>query len=123
MSTVLIVEDDPDMCDLERQALSYRGHVVITAGNGAEALDRLEDSHPCVILLDLMMPVMDGLTFLAERARRGLAIDIPVLCLTASGGEMTSRAIGLGATECLQKPADFRRLMERIAFHCKPTTP
>jgi DNA-binding response OmpR family regulator len=73
---------------------------------------------PCVILLDLMMPVMDGLTFLAERKRRHLAEEVPVVCVSAAGEEMTADALRLGAKECIPKPADFDELCQRVAHYC-----
>ena len=65
MPTVLIIEDDPDMRELERTALECWGFDVHVAPNGREGLRVLSEHRPCVILLDLMMPIMDGLTFLA----------------------------------------------------------
>jgi len=118
MSTVLVIEDDPDMREIERTALSCGGHDVLLASNGREGLRALEDRTPCVILLDLMMPVMDGLTFLVERKRRGVAANVPVLCLSAAGDQVVDRALGLGAKECLQKPVDFDELCERVAHYC-----
>lgn len=118
MATVLVIEDDPDMREIERTALSCGGHHVVTAHNGAEGLRVLEQHKPCVILLDLMMPVMDGLTFLVERERRGLGPDIPVLCISAGGSEMMSHALRLGAKECIHKPTDLDELCERVAHYC-----
>ena len=117
--TVLIVDDDPDMRDLERTMLLCSGYDVRLASNGSEALRELERSRPCMVLLDLMMPVMDGLTFLLERGRSPALADIPVVCVTAGGPEMLQHALRLGALECLEKPADFDRLCERVAHHCE----
>ncbi len=64
-----------------------------------------------------MMPVMDGLTFLAERSRRGLAASVPVLCLSSADREMTAYAIRLGARECLPKPSDVDTLCDRISHY------
>ena len=119
MATVLVIEDDPDMREIERTALSCGGHRVLTAHNGSDGLRQLEGRRPCLILLDLMMPVMDGLTFLVERRRRGLAADVPVICVTAGGDEMMRHALRLGARECLEKPADLDTLCERVSRYCK----
>ena len=119
MATVLVIEDDPDMREIERTALSCGGHHVLTANNGHEGLRQLEQQRPCVILLDLMMPVMDGLTFLVERARRGVASDVPVICVTAGGDEMIRHAMRLGAKECLGKPADLDHLCQRVTHYCR----
>jgi len=118
LATVLIIEDDPDMRELERTALTGSGHEVMLAANGREGLRELERRKPCVILLDLMMPVMDGLTFLIERERRGLGTDIPVVCVSAGGIDIMTRAMRLGARHCIQKPADFDELCDRVAYYC-----
>lgn len=120
LATVLVIEDDPDMRELERTALTCSGHEVMLASNGREGLRELEQRRPCVILLDLMMPVMDGLTFLVERKRRGVGTDVPVVCVSAGGHDIVSRAMGLGAQACIHKPADFDELCERVAEFCGP---
>lgn len=118
MATVLVIEDDPDMRELERAVLGCAGYDVLLAANGREGLDALARQRPCVIILDLMMPVMDGLTFLAECRKRHLADTVPVLCVSAAGEEMVDHALSLGARECIHKPADFEVLCERVAYHC-----
>jgi DNA-binding response OmpR family regulator len=119
-TTVLVIEDDPDMREIEKTALGYIGCDVLLATNGKEGLDTLAQTRPCVILLDLMMPIMDGLTFLAERRKRQLAPDVPILCVSAGGQEMVAHALRLGAAECIHKPADFEQLCERVAHYCHP---
>lgn len=105
------------MREVESQVLGYAGYDVVLARNGVEALERLQQ-RPAVILLDLMMPVMDGLTFLAERRRLAVGADIPVLCLSAGGDEMLRHAIRLGASECMSKPPDFDALCDRVEHYC-----
>ncbi len=119
MATVLVIEDDPDMREIEKTALSCGGHNVLLATNGREGLLALEESRPCLILLDLMMPVMDGLTFLRERERRGVAADVPVVCVSAGGNDLMTRALDLGARECIAKPVDFDVLCDTVAVHCR----
>jgi CheY-like chemotaxis protein len=118
MPSVLLVEDDPDMQTLERLSLEGEGYQVSTANNGAEALRYLDSATPCVIVLDLMMPVMDGLTFLAERTERGLAEGVPVVCVSAGGPELMRRARELGAVACFDKPADFEALCDAVGRFC-----
>jgi len=120
MATVLIVEDDPDMREIERAMLGCAGHDVMLAANGREGLEMLAAQQPCVILLDLMMPVMDGLTFLAERRKLGLAEGIPIVCVTAGTENLKKQALRLGARECLPKPTDFEDLCELVAQYCRP---
>ena len=119
MPTVLIIEDDPDMRELERVALDCSGYEVLCANNGREGLRQVYEAHPCVILLDLMMPGMDGLTFLAELRRHELGRKLPVVCVTAAGPEMTAQALRLGAQECLSKPTDLDDLCARVGEYCK----
>lgn len=119
MPRVLIIEDDPDMQALERMALECSGFDVATANDGAEGLQRLRRDRPCVVLLDLMMPVMDGLTFLAERQKDQIGTDVPVICVSAGGPEMLAEARGLGAAECVHKPADFDALTELVERYCR----
>jgi CheY-like chemotaxis protein len=81
--SVLIVEDDLDAARLYAELLADGGLDVRTAGNGREGLDRLAESLPSVIVLDLMMPVMDGFTFLDIVQRDPVWCRIPVIILTA----------------------------------------
>lgn len=119
MPTVLIVEDDPDIRTLERHALEGGGYDVAVATNGREGLQRLRGGAvPCLILLDLMMPVMDGLAFLAERRKTHIGEDIPVVCVTAGGPELMARARELGAIACVDKPTDFEDLCEVVRQYC-----
>ncbi|CAN5880223.1 response regulator [soil metagenome] len=118
MHTVLVIEDDPDMREIERTALGGDGYVLVMATNGWEGLEALAQVRPCLILLDLMMPGMDGLTFLAERHKRQLAEGVPILCLSAASDAMVEHALRLGALECIQKPVDFEQLFDRVGRYC-----
>ena len=118
MPVVLVIEDDPLQRDLERTALSFAGHQVELAANGHEALRVLERRRPCLILLDLIMPAMDGLTFLLERERRQVAADVPVVCVSGANERVVAQAIRLGAKECIPKPADLDVLCDRVTHYC-----
>ncbi|MEO6235381.1 MAG: response regulator [Vicinamibacterales bacterium] len=119
MPTVLIVEDDPDIRMLERHALEGGGYDVAMATNGLEGLQRLRGGAvPCLILLDLMMPVMDGLSFLAERRKSHVCEEVPVVCVTAGGPELMARARELGAIACVDKPTDFEDLCDVVRQYC-----
>lgn len=97
---VLVVEDDEDVRECLEEALVGAGLDVDTAANGREALERLDGADPpAMILLDLMMPVLDGLGFMVERAAREDLRAIPVVVLTASGVRRVE-----GARAVLQKP-------------------
>ena len=82
--TVLLVEDDTDIREAVGEVLTDHGYRVVTAGHGAAALERLRDgTRPDVILLDLMMPVMDGATFRATQKADPALAGIPVVVMTA----------------------------------------
>jgi CheY-like chemotaxis protein len=120
MPIVLIVEDDYDFRELERTLLQTHGYTVITAANGAEALSILQTQQPCVILLDLMMPIMDGLTFLREcEGARGTTKVAPVICVTAGGKDLAAEAVRRGAAHCLPKPTDLDELCETVDRFCR----
>ena len=102
---ILAIEDDPSLRALYVDAFEGDGFEVITAANGAEGLDRLE-SRPDVILLDLMMPVMDGYTFLTALRKHNRARSIPVVVVSAVLPADHIR----GAQQVIAKPFDINRL-------------
>jgi DNA-binding response OmpR family regulator len=116
MSLVLVVEDDTDIADLIAHCLQKAGHTVETAPSGTAALRRVKESPPDLILLDLMLPGMDGL--LVCQALRGDAATaaIPIIMLTARGDE-AERITGLevGADDYVTKPFSPRELAARVA--------
>ena len=106
---VLVVDDDPDVRERTREMISRDGYQVIEASDGREALARLETEPPDVILLDLLMPEMDGFAFLDELRKRDQLKDLPVVVLTAKDltEEDHSRLNG-GVARVLQKGASGR---------------
>jgi signal transduction histidine kinase/CheY-like chemotaxis protein len=80
---VLVVDDDPAARELVQRTLAQEGWEVVTAENGRDALDRVAAARPALVLLDLMMPVMDGFEFLSRLRQRPEDRDLPVLVLTA----------------------------------------
>jgi CheY-like chemotaxis protein len=108
---VLVVDDDQDIRDLLSDALIAEGYSVVTARHGAEALERLRPAGPALILLDLMMPVMDGLAFLAAKNADPVARDIPVIAMTAA-----TRSHVEGAVTLMRKPFDLDVFLANVAF-------
>lgn len=96
--------------------LETEGFEVLTAQNGAEALERLRDRHPSVILLDLMMPVMAGDEFRRRQLADPRLRDVPVICMTAAH-DGADRARRLRADAYFQKPVDFDRLIGAVHAH------
>ncbi|HEY0858177.1 MAG TPA: response regulator transcription factor [Albitalea sp.] len=110
---VLLVEDDPAMRATLARTLERRGMQVVACGEGARALDRWRASDPDVVLLDLSLPGVDGLTVLAQA--RAEQLGTPVLILTARG-TVGDRVLGLntGADDYLAKPFDLDELDARV---------
>lgn len=102
---VLIVDDDPDMLDVEEDALIARGYRVSKASNGVEALERVAETAPQLILLDMRMPVMDGWTF-ARAFREEYGRSIPIVVVTAAE-DSKLRADEIGAEGELGKPFEL----------------
>jgi CheY-like chemotaxis protein len=110
--TILLVEDDPDVSDAIASCLEDHGYEIMVAANGREALERLRqvEGLPRLILLDLMMPVMDGWQFrAAQRADPALAA-VPVVLLSAHVG-LREAAAEMGALHWLKKPLDLDALL------------
>jgi CheY-like chemotaxis protein len=109
--TILVVDDEPDILS-SLEAILRQRYAVACAHNGAEALTVIEERHVDLVLLDLMMPVLDGFSFMREVTSRGR--DIPIVVISAVG-DLLLRARQLGAVECLRKPFDVHRLEQVIA--------
>ena len=109
---ILVVDDDPEIVSFLRRGLAYEGYGVDTAADGAEALTKARDKAPDLVVLDIMMPGLDGLE-VARRLRQGG--DIPILMLTAKG-TVADRVAGLdsGADDYLVKPFAFDELLARV---------
>lgn len=118
MGRILIADDDADLRESLRLLLELHGHSVEEARNGAEALQQLDPSHPpCVIVLDLMMPVMDGWQFRREQLQNPALADIPVLVISAVPSHM-QRPGDLGARRVFSKPFDYDDLLTEVAAIC-----
>jgi CheY-like chemotaxis protein len=107
---LLLVDDEPDLVESLAMALED-DFEVMTAKNGAEALERILSDPPDAIVLDLMMPVMTGEELIAELERRG--ITIPVIVASASRN-VEARCSELGVLHCLQKPYRLGKLLEQL---------
>ena len=117
MASVMIVEDDRDTREMLARFLELEGFDVREAANGQLALEALrEDSRTCVILLDLMMPVMNGWQFRSAQTNDPELSKIPVVVVTAAGARDQIPAIDADAW--LSKPVDFDRLLATIDPLC-----
>jgi CheY-like chemotaxis protein len=120
-SPILVVEDHDDTREMVEALLSAEGYAVITAENGRRGLEQLRHARPCLVLLDLTMPVMTGWEF--RRAQLSLddsaLASTPVLLLTALP-DAQAVAQQLRADGVITKPLDFDRLIETVRTHCGP---
>jgi DNA-binding response OmpR family regulator len=112
---ILVVDDEPDLVELVSFNLRAEGYEVITAANGMEALNQARAELPDLIVLDLMMPELDGLSVCEILRRLPSTAPIPVIMLTAWKSELT-RIIGLdtGAEDYITKPFSPRDLVTRV---------
>jgi CheY-like chemotaxis protein len=116
MATILLVEDNDDVREMMAVALELGGHTVLPAVNGREALAMLrERPHPCLILLDLMMPVMNGWELRAALQKDPNLAEIPVVVVSAVTADIAQR---LGGTQYVPKPVDIDRLLDVVCEYC-----
>jgi DNA-binding response OmpR family regulator len=112
---VLIVDDDPDIRQMLAFSLAGEGFATRQAADGADALRRVAERAPDCMVLDLMMPVLDGFEVLRRMRNDGLAPDAKVVVLSCRGDEAALvRAWELGADEYLVKPTDPDVLVARV---------
>lgn len=110
---VLIVDDDSGVQETLEAILLFEGYEVAIARDGLEALEWLEQKTPALVLLDLMMPRMDGFTVVKELERRGRRSEIPIVVLTADG-RAKEKAEQVGADGYVAKPFELNNLLEEI---------
>lgn len=109
---ILVVDDDPEIVSFVKRGLAYEGYKVDTAADGFEALAKARESEPDLVVLDVMMPEIDGIE-VSKRLREGS--DVPILMLTAKG-TISDKVAGFesGADDYLVKPFAFDELLARV---------
>jgi len=113
MPKILVVEDDNDLNNLIQTVLESKGHDVFAARNGKEALDILDITHIDLIISDIMMPRLDGITFLTDI--REANMRMPVLLITAKGSyDDKNKGFSSGADDYMVKPIDIKELVLRV---------
>lgn len=112
MATILIVDDEPSIVNLARLYLEQEGFRVETAGSGKDALAKVASARPALVVLDIMLPEMDGFE-VCRRIRQ--QSEVPILMLTARGDD-TDKIVGLelGADDYMTKPFNPRELAARV---------
>ena len=115
IANILIIDDDPDIRTLLRDALAKGGHDADFAASGKEGLEAIDKAVPDLILLDLMMPVTDGYEFLDHFGRLELAPSIPIIILTAlNQGDHVVEGLRRGANDYVTNPFSLEELTARI---------
>jgi CheY-like chemotaxis protein len=113
---VLVVDDDQDIRDALCELLEEEGYRAVAAANGQDALVYLKSREPpCVILLDLMMPIMDGWEFRRRQQHDPELASIPVVVITAAGDY---RASTIAAERVLPKPLQLDHVLEALQQYC-----
>jgi CheY-like chemotaxis protein len=108
---ILVVDDDPNILDVVSELLDMEGYQVTTAANGAEALARLSETTPSLVLLDMRMPVLDGWGFIRAVRERGLS---PVVVVMTAAADARRWASEIGAQGVLAKPFDLDELIAAV---------
>jgi CheY-like chemotaxis protein len=118
--TVLVLDDDRDVSEMVTDLIEEQGYRAICAGNGREALAVLERERPCLMLIDVFMPVMNGVEFLRAIKNNAALAGIPRVIMTAANDQM------IGVKEdvsVLYKPVDFESLKRILHKYCAPNPP
>lgn len=112
---ILIVDDEPFNVDVLQQELEDLNYELITAFNGKEALEQIKKHQPDLILLDLMMPVLDGFTVLAKIKEDDALRLTPVIIVSAANdSKSVVKGIKLGADDYITKPIDAEHLKKKV---------
>jgi DNA-binding response OmpR family regulator len=115
---ILVVDDDPAIRNMLRLTLLDEGYTVVTAADGAEALARVDDSAPHLILLDLMMPVMDGWETYRHLTAEGRSHP-PIMVITAGQFSDRARRELREVAEVINKPFDLDHLLGAVEAHLR----
>lgn len=114
---ILIVEDNSELLELQRLTLKEAGYVTVTASNGLEALKKARTVSPDLILLDLVLPELDGFAVCESLRQDPATANIPIIVLTGLNSDFTKFAgIEAGADDYVTKPASLPQLVSKIQY-------
>jgi CheY-like chemotaxis protein len=119
MGRILIVDDDPAICEVLTEVLGDAGHYPATATDGQAALERVRASAPDLILMDLMLPTLDGVEATRRLKQDPATRHIPIIAMSA-GRHLESMADELPANDVLAKPFDIDVLLAAVALYLPP---
>lgn len=114
---ILVVEDNSEVLELQRISLKEAGYVILTASNGLEALKKARSASPDLVLLDLVLPELDGFAVCEALRKDPATAGLPIIALTGLSSEFTRYAgLEAGANEYVTKPANLPQLVSRIEY-------
>ena len=119
---ILIVDDEDDFIELVRFRLAAQGYEFLVATDGVQALTQARQARPDLILLDILLPDLDGLSVCEILRRQPSTRKIPVIFMSALSGDITRRTACTHAQDFFTKPLDLPRLQQRIADLLAPAT-
>jgi two-component system phosphate regulon response regulator PhoB len=120
METILCVDDEPTQLMLLRLALTRAGYRVLEAPDGQKGIEMAVEYKPALVIMDLMMPVMDGATAITEMKRNPATRQIPILVLSAyTRGDQAKRALDAGAVELVSKSLILTELIDKVKTYLK----
>src|SRR5665213_2263616 len=119
---ILLVDDENDFIELLQYKLAGRGYELIVANDGVHALSQARQMKPSLILLDILLPDLDGLSVCEILRRQPSTKNIPIIFMSALTSDVTRRTVAMQADDFFTKPLDLPRLVHRIAdlLHCEP---
>ena len=112
---ILIVDDEGDFIELVKFRLADLGYEFLVASDGVQALSQARQFKPDLILLDILLPDLDGLSVCEILRRQPATRKIPIIIMSALTGDITKRTTSMQAQDFFTKPLDLNRLQKRIA--------
>lgn len=112
---ILLVDDENDFIELLQYKLAGRGYELIVANDGVHALSQARQMKPSLILLDILLPDLDGLSVCEILRRQPSTKNIPIIFMSALTSDVTKRTVAMQADDFFTKPLDLPRLVQRIA--------
>ncbi|MEW6008763.1 MAG: response regulator [Candidatus Omnitrophota bacterium] len=113
---ILLVDDEPGVCEVDSYYLAKRGYNIITANTAKEAISKVVKDRPQLVLLDILMPEMDGLRCLEEIKK--INKDLPVIMVTCVDEiETAKKALEIGAVDYITKPLGYKALETAISLY------
>src|ERR1700690_3673510 len=117
---ILIVDDENDFIELLQYKLAGHGYELIVANDGVHALSQARQLKPSLILLDILLPDLDGLSVCEILRRQPATKGIPIIFMSALSGDVTKRSVAMHAEDFFTKPLDLTRLKRRITHLLYP---